>query len=206
MKFSFYNVNELPIAVIDDFYDQKSYNKIWQELVFLNNEDEKLLPPEKTWSATKKENGQVTYLKRNKSIGLDSIYKDRAISSILTKNRKIFNKEITDTLEKHNIFFRYINDSVVDLTLVNYYENENYYLAHKDQAVVTIVTFFYKEPRSFYGGDMIFEDKLKIECLNNRSIFCPSILFHAVETVKMKQNAIEENLGRFSITQLCGIY
>jgi hypothetical protein len=128
MKFSFYNVNELPIAVIDDFYDQKSYNKIWQELVFLNNEDEKLLPPEKTWSATKKENGQVIYLKRNKSIGLDSIYKDRATSSILTKNRKIFNKEITDTLEKHNIFFRYINDSVVDLTLVNYYENENYYL------------------------------------------------------------------------------
>lgn len=206
MKFSFFEVASFPVAVIDDFYENTAYEKIWQELTFLNNDIGKLLPPEKTWSAAEKHNDEILYLKKNKSIGLDSIYNDRSISNILTENRKIFKKEVTEVLEEHHLFFRYINDSVVDATLVNYYEDKNYYLPHKDSSVVTVVTFFYKNPKSFSGGDLILENKLKIECLNNRSIFFPSVLYHEVDEIKMKKLIEGQNLGRFSTTQLLGIY
>ena len=38
MIFSYYEVNKLPVMVIDRFYDKSAEEKIMQELLFLNND------------------------------------------------------------------------------------------------------------------------------------------------------------------------
>ena len=85
--------------------------------------------------------------------------------------------------------------------LVNYYEDEDYYQPHSDDATITAITFFYKTPKYFDGGDLILEEKLNVECVSNRCVIFPSITLHAVSKIKLDQSQQLLNYGRFSITQ-----
>lgn len=202
MIFSFYEVEKLPVAVIDNFYDSSESEKIWQELSFLNNDSKKFYEPPDTGSAfTENGKGEKKFLKQNKALSLDSTYLDRSVSSILTLNRKLFSKEVTDELIKKNILFRYLSSCNADGTLVSYYENSDYYLPHKDSATITALTWFYKKPKSFSGGDIIFEDQLKVECKFNRCVIFPSIINHEVEKIVMDEQNLQKNQGRYTISQ-----
>jgi hypothetical protein len=202
MRVEFYNVSNLPIAVIDEYYDSDACDRIWQELCFLNNDQGKLQSPTDTGSALDLKTGVP--LKRNQGIDLDSVYADRSISNILRDNKKLFRDELTDQLMQHHAFFRYLRGDPENSTLVQYYENGDHYKKHTDGAVITAITFFYKHPKSFSGGNLIFEDKLQVDCGYNRMVIFPSILFHAVESVNIDCSLVGQNFGRYSITQFVG--
>jgi len=202
MKIAFYTVCELPVAVIDEYYDNRACDRIWQELCFLNNDQGKLQSPADTGSALDLKTGVP--LKRNRGIDLDSVYADRSISNILKENKKLFRDELTDQLMQHHAFFRYLRGDPENSTLVQYYETGDHYKKHTDGAVVTAITFFYQGPKSFSGGGLIFEDKLQVECGYNRMVIFPSILFHAVESVNIDCSLVGQNFGRYSITQFVG--
>lgn len=202
MKIAFYTVCELPVAVIDEYYDNRACDRIWQELCFLNNDHGKLLNPIETGSALDLTSGVP--LKRNHGIDLESVYADHAISNILRENKKLFRDELTDQLMEHHAFFRYLRGDPENSTLVQYYENGDHYKKHTDGAVITAITFFYQGPKSFSGGNLIFEDKLQIDCGYNRTVIFPSILFHAVESVNISSSLVGQNFGRYSITQFVG--
>ena len=202
MKFSYREINKLPVAIIDNFYDVKAQQKIMDELQFLNNDSRKLRPPEETGSAyDTNSRGEKHYLKKNKAIGLDSIYGDRSVSNILTENRKLFSTKVVDSLINLHPLFRYVKFATADSTLVSYYENSDYYKKHHDTAVITAITWFYKKPKSFEGGNLILEDDLKIDCIPNRCVVFPSCTFHSVEKIRMKADITRENSGRFAISQ-----
>lgn len=200
LTFQFYEIKKLPVAILDNFYSQEESELIWQELCFLNASfwGNKLEPPEKTGSA-KDEHGNL--LKSNSGVFLDEVYMKRNISNILSANRKIFLPEITDLLCEKSYFFHYIKNSTKDSTLVQYYENQNYYESHRDKSVITGISWFYKTPKSFLGGDLIIEQEIKIECRPNRMVIFPSILFHEVEKITMETKLLNKNLGRHSISQ-----
>ena len=201
MKYELYKVENLPVVVIDNYYSERVYEKIWQELSFLNNEPEKLLLPENTGSAyTTNENGQKIFSKKNKGIFLDEVYIDRSISNILVANRKIF--DVAEKLIDVDIFFRYVKESTRDKTLVQYYEDSDYYGYHCDKSVMTAITWFYKTPKMFTGGELVFENGPKIECNFNRFVIFPSILRHSVNKTCVPNNLLGENYGRYSISQL----
>lgn len=202
MKIAFYTVCELPVAVIDEYYDNRACDRIWQELCFLNNDQGKLLNPTATGSALDLTTGVP--LKRNHGIDLESVYADHAISNILRENKKLFRDELTDQLMENHAFFRYLRGDPENSTLVQYYENGDHYKKHTDGAVITAITFFYQGPKSFSGGNLIFEDKLQIDCGYNRTVIFPSILFHAVESVSISSSLVGQNFGRYSITQFVG--
>lgn len=202
MQIAFYTVCDLPVAVIDDYYDSNTCERIWQELCFLNNDQSKLLNPIETGSALDIASGVP--LKRNHGIDLDRIYADRAISNILRENVKLFKDDLTDQLMSQHAFFRYLRGNPENSTLVQYYENGDHYKKHTDGAVITAITFFYKHPKSFSGGNLIFEDKLQVDCGYNRMVIFPSILFHAVEPVNLDYSLHGQNFGRYSITQFVG--
>lgn len=200
MIFSYFEIKKLPIVVVDKLYDQEESDQIWQELCFLNSCSGKLKNPEETGSAWILENEQKKFLKKNKAISLDTTYRDRSMSNILTNNRKIFKNEVTLELVKYHAFFRYLQHVNSDATLVSYYENSDFYLPHHDDATITALTWFYKKPKMFTGGDIIFEDDLVVECISNRCVIFPSLFLHEVNEISLK-NVTERNCGRFTISQ-----
>lgn len=202
MQISFHQVYNLPIVIVDDYYSESACEKIWQELCFLNNDQEKLTGPEFTGSALDSKTGAP--LKKNVGIDLDSVYSDKAISNILKENKKLFDNEFVSQLTEKNIFFRYLRGEPACSTLIQYYENEDHYKKHTDGAIITAICYFYKKPKSFSGGNFTIEDKLQVECGYNRMIIFPSILFHSVDPVKVSPSLMGQNFGRYSITQFVG--
>lgn len=209
MIYSYYEANRLPIAVIDKFYDNSAEEKIMQELLFLKNDERKLKNPGDSGSAYNLDQTMPDgkkYLKKNKAHSLDATYLDRSMSNILTENRKLFSDEITTELINYHPIFRYVKHVNTDATLVSYYEDSDYYLPHRDDATITAITWFYKSPKSFKGGELILEESLEIDCVSNRCVIFPSITLHSVNQIVMEQNKTNLNLGRFAISQFLSYY
>lgn len=198
MNGSILEVNKYKVVILDDFYDRYEYDSILQECLFLSKR-EKLLPPSETFSA--KKDGE--YLKSNSGVFLDDVYANKNFSDILFHNKKIFHPVVQQELEKVDIFYRFLNFKNRYNTLLSYYEDGDFYKSHKDNAVITTITWLYKNPKSFVGGNIFFEeDKNKVvECKNNRTIFFPSFLNHEVDEIKMEKDKIGLGLGRFTLTQ-----
>ena len=97
----------------------------------------------------------------------------------------------------------------MDFTQVGYYENNDEYGLHHDHSVVTSLTWLYKEPKKFTGGDLYIGDsEIKIECVNNRTLVFPSMIRHKVNTIHMEEEHLNQRLGRYCISQfaLTSIY
>jgi Rps23 Pro-64 3,4-dihydroxylase Tpa1-like proline 4-hydroxylase len=195
MQFEFIE-RPFPHIIVRDFYNEIELSDIWKELEFLTN-DRSLKSPEDTNSATTLD-GVIK--KNNHGVWIDSLYTDRKISNILTHSRKIFDLNfITKASFCHFVFKNLVtcdNDSI----LMSYYEDSNYYKSHIDNAALTVLTNFYKEPKCFTGGDLIFEthNNYTIPVENNRVIIIPSVIEHAVSAVKMDSNNLN-GFGRYTL-------
>lgn len=186
-----------PLVIVEEFYDKEELELIWRELNFLTSKD-KLLDPSETKSAIREDK---TFKKNNRAIFLDVAYNDRRISDILKVNRKIFNEDFMEKLIDINPIFRSLKYSNHDNTLISYYENRGKYEPHADEAILTILTYFFKEPKQFSGGNLLLNDyNLEIEIKNNMVVIFPSALLHEVTEVKM-ENSNFDGAGRYCMSQ-----
>jgi hypothetical protein len=189
-----------PIAVIDDFYNEEELSRIWLELNFLTNAS-KLLPPKETSGAIDEHNNQ---LKSNHGVFLEDVYRDRKYSDILTLNRKMFSPDVNKTLTSVSPEFKYIESINYDVTLLSYYENNDFYKGHRDKSVLSYIYWCNKEPKQFTGGDLHFEElDVTIGYKNNRLIVFPSHYIHVVSNVKMQDEHVDNNFstfGRYSLS------
>lgn len=198
MNIQYHEVKKLPVVVIDDFYDEIAQEKIMQELLFLNNDDRKLADAEMTSAATEQHTRKI--LRQGKSVFLNNVFVNNEYSNILTESSmKLFNQNFINILTKKHKFFSYFFVINVYSTLVGYYEQSDYYKSHNDNAIMTAIVWFYKNPKSFSGGNLIIEKELEINCEKNRMIIFPSILEHEVTEINMKTSS-RDNYGRFSTT------
>ena len=191
-----YHNEKIPYYLVEDFYTEREENLIKQELDFLLPS---LKGPEGTMSATK----QGETLKQNTGIFVDTVYTDRSYSQILTLNRKLFSllEEQKESLTNKDWFFKN-QQTTGDYTLVSYYEQSDYYKSHSDNALYTSLCWFYREPKSFSGGNLTFTDfDISIECKNNRMIVFPSMINHEVSEVRMDEEKVGQGLGRWCLTQ-----
>jgi len=211
MKRTYLNY-DFPLIIIDDFYNQTELDLIWEELNFLCYPHKMENNPGNDGNRSK--DGQL--IKKNSGLFLDDIYEtNRKMSNILTCMRKVFDNNLEILENQKLLFFKFFPKDLIikslsddgifnirDYTLVNYYENNNYYRPHHDESTITILNWFFKEPRSFDGGDLFFpsQDK-KIELKNNRTVIFPSCVVHAVDQVKMSIENAGQKRGRFCITQ-----
>jgi len=171
-----YVTDPFPYTLIDDFYDQKELDGIWQELDFYSY-PEKLDPSDKTFPALDMHGNA---LKKNNGLQLDELYRDkRIISNILSINRKILKLPV---IKDNPSWFFHEMYADLDFTLLSYYENGDYYKPHQDSGLVTILTWLHKgEEKKFSGGNFHFTDyDIEIEVKNNRVIIFPSMIWHAV--------------------------
>jgi len=184
-----------PHIIVKNFYNETELSDIWKELEFLTN-DRSLKIPEETDSA-KTIDGIVK--KNNFGIWMDTIYTDRSISNILTHSRKIFDQNFMERVASFHFIFKNLITCNNDSILMSYYEDRNYYKTHLDSAALTVLTNFYKEPKCFTGGDLIFEtyNNYTIPVENNRVIIIPSVIEHSVSAVNMDKNLT--GFGRYTL-------
>jgi hypothetical protein len=191
-------MEKLPYLKIDNFYNENELQLIWDELKFLTH-SHKLELPNKT--------GQIDpTMKHNNGLFLDSVYAERRFSNILKVNRKVFSANIMKQYADLHFMNTVIFNLNSDATLLSYYENAGYYKSHSDTAVITILTWLFKEPKQFEGGNLIFTDfKEEINIKNNTVIMFPSHTKHEVTAIKMESKNKFSGNGRYCISQFMSI-
>ena len=188
---------KFPYMVVDDYYNEEELRLIWEELDFLSY-------PHKLKRATKESGGATDntgkLLKKNFHRYIDRIYSERELSNILTVNRKLFDDDYKILKQHPHWFFQNVVFNK-DYTQVGYYENNDHYGEHRDSASVTALTWLYKEPKKFIGGDLFLSsDKINIDCVNNRTLIFPSMITHSVNEIHMNEQKPSRH-GRYVITQ-----
>jgi hypothetical protein len=191
--------NPFPFLQIENLYSEDELILLWKEFDFLTHPD-KLESPENTGSALDEET--KVPLKKNKGLFLDDLYSSRNISNILTITKQLFSPVILNAFSELSFGYENIKYTNRDATLLSYYENSEYYKSHRDEALYTAVTWFFKEPKSFSGGNFYFTDYgIKIEMQNNMAVIFPSFVKHAVDEIILEKNNDLTGHGRYSISQ-----
>lgn len=185
-----------PHVIIDNFYTGEELFHIWKELDFLSYQT-KMLSPSETGAAFYE--GTDIPKKSNYGIHLDDLYKNREVSNIMTINRKLFDKKIAEDISAFDFSFNTWKTVNSDMTLVSYYENNGHYDSHRDLSCYTFLTWLYKKPKSFSGGDMYFEEyDYSLEIDNNKGILFHGSIMHKVTDITMKQNYDVDSMNHFS--------
>jgi hypothetical protein len=190
------------ILLIEDTFDEFELIEIWKELDFITNKNI-MLPPELTHSAL---NPDKKPIKNNSAVFLFNIYSDHSISPIIryTAN-KLFSKQISEEYVKINYMNNFFKSTNGHTTFVSYYEENDFYDFHKDESLYTSLTYLYREPKFFEGGDLLFKvnnSEVEIKIKNNFSVIFPSFYEHSVSPVSMlKEYGGLSGNGRYCITQ-----
>ena len=147
-------------------------------------------------------------LPKHYGIDLDAIYdRRREISDILTLNRKAFDPSVLDTLSQLSPLILDIKMVNEDFTKIKYYEDGEYYKSHQDVARFTMLTYLYKEPKAFTGGDLYFEDfNYTIPIENNMLVFFTGCIHHTSTELKMTDHINKKcsGYGKYTIAQFLG--
>ena len=196
----YYN-EPFPYILIDDFYDQSELDGIWEELDYLCNPKRMGRSSlERGAAGADDENGVHRPLKNTWDMFLDRFFTSRDSSNILEINRKLIDKEI---FKNHpHWLFNHLDALNGDDTQILYYENNDEYKPHRDLARLTGITWFYREPKKFTGGNLRFPSfDMEIECKHNRVIVFPSSIYHGVDKIGMEEKDMGKKLGRFAMSQ-----
>ncbi len=187
-----------PVLLIKNLFSEEEKKLIIDELNFLCK-DYKLLGPEHTGTATD-EDGKPK--KANRGLFLDQVYGIRNVSDILGITRRYYSEEFLSSVEGFDPIFKYLRRSNSDSTLLSYYENKSYYESHEDHAIISIITYYWKEEKKFTGGDLTFpHHNYTVKLLPWDVIVFPSFIEHRVESINLLPDIQENELnGRVSIT------
>jgi hypothetical protein len=187
--------NPFPFMIVKNFYDENELNLIWEELDFYTK-------PGKFLDASGY--GGIPNKTNSKALLLDELYpkKYRNISNILTANRKLFKCGVLDKFSEIHGCCSIANKSNHDITKVRYYHNDEYYDPHTDCAYHFLAfSYFYKEPKKFTGGDLIFPKyDFKSPCENNSMFIFPGWVEHGVDKVTIENSDYFDGLGRYCIS------
>lgn len=192
-----------PHIIINDYYDEKQYENIWNEIKLLCP---KMIPPEGTRVARDHRG-----LPKKKGVGifLEDVYKNSmSFSDIAVSSRLILSPEFRQNIATHSngpegLYFK-LYDLVhpnTSSTIVQLYMNGDYYKPHLDHSLFTSVIVVHSKEKQYEGGEFHFpEYNYTINIENNQALIFPSRIIHEVKEIKMKS---EDPLdGRFSISLL----
>jgi len=194
-------VDEFPFPhmIIENFYNEHELNLIWEELNFYTK-------PGKFLEA--KYYGGIVDYTNSKALLLDSLYGEeyRSVSNILNVNRKLFNCGVLDYFANIHQCCILATKSDYDTTKVRYYHDGEYYDPHTDSSMQFLgFSYFYKEPKKFTGGNLIFPQyDYEITCNNNSMIILPGWVEHGVTKVEIDESDYFDGFGRYAITSFFG--
>jgi hypothetical protein len=186
-----------PALLIDNWYNKEEEILIWNELNFLNN-SRNLLRSENTVTAQDDLGNSKSSSFR---IYMEEIYNNRNYSNIFFCMYKQQTKQFHSLLEKALPMGRVFKDTTHSSSLISYYEENDYYKEHYDVFLFTCLIWFYKEPKSYEGGDFSFtESDTIISSKHNRMCIFPSFYLHQVNPIKWLNPNKNKGYGRYTIT------
>ena len=191
-------IEPFPHMVFHNFYTNEELELIWEELKFYTKPN-KLLDVEEY-------QGVVGYTKA-KALQLDVVYKgNRFLSNILEVSRKVFDDQILEPFSKISDCCTLAKNANYDHTKVRYYHNGDCYKPHTDTYFEFLAfSYFYKEPKRFEGGNLIFPKyDYEFNCDHNSLIIMPAWVEHGVSEVSIKDSDYYEGYGRYAITHFFG--
>tara|TARA_B100000424_G_C22885388_1_gene471080 strand:- start:21 stop:659 length:639 start_codon:yes stop_codon:yes gene_type:complete len=188
-----------PHLILYNFYNDEELELIWEELNFYTKKG-KLVDA--------KDYGGIPEKTKSKALWIDLIYgRDfRSISNILTVNRKIFDKVVLELFSDIHDCCSIAKDSNFDTTKVRYYHDGDAYEPHTDRTIQFLAfSYFFKEPKKFEGGELIFPKyDYTFDCPNNSVIMMPGWVEHGVTEVKINNSDYLDGYGRYAITSFFG--
>ena len=188
-------LNPFPHIIFHNFYDDRELELIWEELNFYTK-------PNKLFDV-KDYNGVVGYTNA-KALQLDLVYptKYRTLSNILQVTRKVFDKQVLEPFSNLSDCCSQAKYCNWDATKVRYYHNNDQYKPHTDRLFHFLAfSYFYREPKKFSGGNLIFPKyDYEFTCDHNSLIMMPSWVEHGVGKVSIDDSDYFDGLGRYAIT------
>ena len=187
-----------PHMIINNLYNEEELKLIWEELNFFTK-------PGKLLEA--KDYGGVVSRTNARAVVLDEVFDThRQMSNILTVCRKLFTSSILKEFgEIHDCcsIAQYCNWDIIKL---RYYHNGDYYEPHTDKTMQFLgFSYFYKEPKKFEGGKLLFPKyDYEVPCDNNSIIIMPGWVEHAVSKVSIEDSEYFDGWGRYAITHFFG--
>ena len=192
-------IEPFPHLVFHNFYTDEELDLIWEELNFYTR-------PKKLFDVEDYQ-GVVGYTKA-KALHLDSVYtgKNRVLSNILEVSRKVLDKQVLEPFSKLDDCCTLAKSANYDVTKVRYYHNGDYYKPHTDTFFEFLAfSYFYKEPKKFDGGNLIFPKyDYEFSCGHNSLIMMPASVEHGVSEVSIKDSDYYDGYGRYAITHFFG--
>ena len=187
-----------PHLIVKNFYNEQELELVWEELKFFTK-------PGKLLEA--KDYGGIPDRTNSLAVHLDSVFVNhRQMSNILTVNRKLFKSDILYEFGKIHDCCSIAKDCNNDITKLRYYHNDNYYEPHTDRTMQFLgFSYFYKEPKKFEGGELLFPKyEYTVPCDNNSIIIMPGWVEHAVSKVSIEESDYYDGWGRYAITSFFG--
>lgn len=197
MEFN-YIADGIDAIVIDNFYTEEQLSKIMIELKFLTKR-EILVGPEYLYTA---ENDHGSMASKT-GIFLESVFRNPEHSALISYPKHNFLiKEVHDKVIEYNSLFRILYHCDSRSHLLSYYQNSDFYKAHADSTVFTLLNYFYTSPKKFTGGDIkLFSCNsskvANIELRHNRVVLIPGCALHEVEQIKSEIEDEYSGDGRY---------
>lgn len=195
MSFSIEYIQGAPVAWSDDFYSKEEVDLMFRECDNLRKRN----------FLSHDTNGAIdenqAAIKNNKGVFLEQLYQRAyVLSDILTSLTKLHSEDFIKEMEGMHPYFRTLGSSKHSSTLLTYYDAKAYYGKHIDCSYITVLSWFYEEPKSFSGGDLVVENELTLECKMGRVVLMPGWLKHEVTSVEMPEVNKDKGLGRYSVS------
>jgi len=189
-----------PVLIIDDFYDDDQQEDIWCELDYYNRVDRWSNDPN---DPHRSRGWDGKPLVENSRIYLDNIFtaQGRNMSFILSHHNKIYEKDIMVPYGNMSAAARTISRVTQNTSFLSYYSHNDAYAPHMDNALHSAMVYFYKEPKSFVGGDLEFEDNgVTVECKHNRMVMFPSFYRHSSTPLISKEATPTKWMGKYTMS------
>jgi len=214
MDFEYKEVNRSPVVWSDNIFNKDEINLIHNEchrlnaLGILQSETggakiEITKTDEKTGKVTK----EHEHLSKNNGCFLEKVFASelRLSDSLHIIRDKIHNEDFINKIKDIHPYFFTLSQNKGTSSLLSYYDKSDHYKGHRDNSFITVLLWFYEEPKYFTGGDFVIENELTIECKRGRVVFMPGYLLHEVTPVEMKEEYQGKLKGRYTISQFVGM-
>jgi len=185
-------------ATIDQTFSPTELAAIWTSIDHIQSRG-LFQNPTQTGSAIDPRTGQM--VKKNRSVFLDDLEPEDRSPDIRPVIASVWTRpQLVTSLIKIHPCFSLLNNINYSTSLLSYYESDERYPPHRDRSVFTLLTWLYREPRSWTGGDFkLNQYGLTQAVQNNQSIIFPGSYLHEATATQMTTETPGQ--GRYCLAQ-----